>query len=40
MCCFVPFFDMGENEARLEHIRDAVDIGLTLVEWGSNCEPV
>ena len=40
VCCFVPFFDFGENETRLEHIRDAADIGLTLIEWGSNSEPV
>eukprot|EP00112_Aurelia_sp_Birch-Aquarium-sp1_P006962 Seg176.9 transcript_id=Seg176.9/GoldUCD/mRNA.D3Y31 product="hypothetical protein" protein_id=Seg176.9/GoldUCD/D3Y31 len=38
--CFVPFSDMGENKARLERIRENSELGLTVVEWGSNSQPV
>ncbi|XP_065055435.1 uncharacterized protein LOC135683954 [Rhopilema esculentum] len=40
VCCFIPFFDLGENESRLERIREAADIGMTVNEWGSNSQPV
>lgn len=39
ICCFVPFYDLGENKSRLERIRETANVAFTLVEWGKDHQP-